>query len=251
MKNCVCQECNKIFTPSPGSFGKYCSLSCSTSHRNKLAGENAKIKYNQTPKLCSLCSTPLDFFKRKNKFCSHSCAAKISNLTPRERRGPIPKEKFLFSTINFYQCFHTGLWYSNREPDGSIRRTSPYIKTKKQNYYWQARFRFNVYHYPDEFDLSLLDEHGWYSCPGRKRKNLPKNTNGVSRDHIISVIYGFNHDIDPGIIAHPANCCLLLHKDNKKKSTRCNLSLEDLLVKINQWNKKYNSTPSGVPASNR
>ena len=251
MKNCTCQECHKIFQLSPGSFGKYCSLSCSTRHRNKLVNEKSKMKYALNPKPCSACQTPLDFSKRKNKFCSHSCAAKITNLVPRIRRGPAPKEKLLFSQINFYQCSHTGLWYSNRNSDGTIRRSSPYIKTKKQTYYWQARFRFNVYHYPGEFNLSLLEKYGWYSCPGQKRKNLPKNVNGVSRDHIISVSYGFKHNIDPLIISHPANCRLLVHKDNKKKSGHCDLTLEDLLLKIEQWDKKYKSTSSGVPASNR
>ena len=101
-----------------------------------------------------------------------------------------------------------------------------------------AKFNFNLASYPEEFDFPLIKEFGWYS-PTNKKDNL----GGVSRDHILSVRFGFLNNIDPKIIAHPANCQLLLHSDNISKNHRSHISLEDLLLKIEKWEKKYHQFP--------
>lgn len=49
--------------------------------------------YNNQPNLCAECSNSIEYNKRKNKFCSHSCSAKFSN-TKRERK------------INFSKCLN-------------------------------------------------------------------------------------------------------------------------------------------------
>lgn len=238
MKTSNCQHCSKLFTITPGSYGKFCSLSCGTTFRNKINLEKSKTNYILNPVKCKCCQTILDFDKRKNKYCSNSCASKITNTISR-KRGPTAAEKFPFSKIKFILCTHTNQYYSNKNPDGSIRRCSPYIKTIKEQYYSAARFKFNVYHYPEEFDLKLIEKHGWYTCPGLKRKGKTKNILGVSRDHIISVSYGFANNIDPSVISHPANCRIMLHSANKIKHNKCDLTIEQLLEKINCWNKKY------------
>lgn len=238
MKNAICQHCSNLFIVKAGCYGKFCSLSCGTSFRNKIKLEKVTANYNLNPVRCGCCQTIIEYTKRKNKYCSNSCASKITNKINR-KRGPSPAEKFPYSTVKFILCRHTNRYYSNRNTDGSIRRCSPYVKTAKEKYYSLARFKFNVYHYPEEFDLSLIHQHGWYTCPGKKRKNQSKNINGVSRDHIISVSYGFNNRIDPYIISHPANCQIILHSENKKKSTNCKLTVNQLLKKISDWDKKY------------
>jgi hypothetical protein len=234
----TCLHCSKLFTPVVGSYGKFCSLSCSNFYRANEQRTKKKLEYNKNPKKCKNCSISLLFDKRMNMYCSHSCSAKSTNCIPR-RRGPIAKNKPKYSTIKFMFCEFSKQWYSNRNPDGSFCRISPYIKTAKEQYYSAARFRFNVYNYPDEFDLKLIDTVGWYTCPGKKRKNDTKNIYGVSRDHIISVSYGFKYGIDPKIISHPANCRIMLHSDNKKKSDSSDLTVDQLLVRIKQWNEKY------------
>jgi len=238
MKDAICQYCSKLFIVSPGSYGKFCSLSCGTIFRNEENFNKLKSKYDLNPVGCKNCQNVLSYEKRKNKYCSKSCASKITNQIDR-KRGPSSVEKAPYSKIKWIWCSHTNQYYSNRNKDGSFRRSSPYIKTQKEKYYNSARFRFNVYHYPDEFDLSLIEKHGWYTCPGRKRKNQSKNILGISRDHIISISYGFLNNIDPKIISHPANCRLMLHSDNKNKHTKCELTIEELLEKITRWNKKY------------
>lgn len=239
MKSATCQHCSILYTVTPGSFGKFCSLSCGTIFRSNKNLEKSIEKYHQNPTLCKCCNTALIYTKRMNKFCSHSCSAKITNQIPR-KRGPTAREKFPYSKIEFILCPHTNQYYSNKNPNGSHRKCSPYIKTIKQQYYLNAKFKFNVYHYPSYFDLSLIEKHGWYTCPGAKRKNQPKNINGVSRDHIISVSYGFANNIDPKIISHPANCKLMLHRENKIKHSKCDMTLEELMENIAMWHLPLN-----------
>lgn len=249
MKLTYCQSCNTSFIPKAGTFGKFCSLSCSSRFNNKLATEKKISKYSIAPALCTCCTTSLPYEKRKNKFCSISCSTTFNNVKKdytKFKPGPVPKEKLLFCPIKFNLCKHTNKWYSNKNPDGTIRRCSPYIKTIKEQYYNEARFKFNVYHYPNEFDLFLIEQHGWYTCPGLKRKGHLKNINGVSRDHIISVSYGFANNIDPKIIAHPANCRIMIHLDNKIKHGNCALTLHQLLEKITTWDQKYSERRIGL-----
>ena len=105
-----------------------------------------------------------------------------------------------------------------------------------QQYRTDCKFNFSVYDYPDEFDLTLIDQFGWY-----KAKNRGDNIHGVTRDHMISVKFGWENKIDSKIISHPANCNILLHLDNVRKNRKNSISLAELLVKIDNWNIKYNS----------
>ena len=95
-------------------------------------------------------------------------------------------------------------------------------------------FKFNVYDYPDEFPIDLINEYGWYSA-----SNRGGNLNGVSRDHMISVKYAYDNAIDHNLISHPANCKLMIHNENVSKYSKCSISVEELIQKINEWNCKY------------
>lgn len=81
MSICINPKCQSEFIPLSGSKGKYCSLSCGTVHRNEIARQNRLEEYNQNPKLCLSCDSPLDYAKYKNKnvHCNHSCAAGYTN----------------------------------------------------------------------------------------------------------------------------------------------------------------------------
>jgi len=116
-------------------------------------------------------------------------------------------------------------------------RKIPLEKRKKDTLYHYRMccvFKFNLADYPEEFDFSLIEEHGWYSA-----KNRGNNLNGVSRDHIVSVKYGYQNNIDPNIISHPANCRLMLHGSNVSKGEKCGMTVEQLKEKIRQWDEKY------------
>ena len=61
----------------------------------------------------------------------------------------------------------------------------------------------------------------------------------VYRDHLVSVKYGFINNIDPKIISHPANCQLLKHTNNSIKKDKSDLTLTELLNKIEKWEIKF------------
>lgn len=232
----ICKHCLGII----GHQGRiFCSLSCSTSHRNQETMKIQTEKYDRSPSVCQnpICIKILPFEKRKNKYCSNSCAAIVNNKMDR-KRGLTPKTKYPFTYVSFLTCDITGKTYLSRNRDGSKRRRSPYIsKSLIEEYYDACRFKFNVYHFPNEFDLSLIEKHGWYSTPGSR--NGIRNLDGISRDHIISKRYGYENKIDAKIISHPANCRLISHRENKAKGINSDMTLEELMVKIKNWDQKY------------
>jgi len=110
------------------------------------------------------------------------------------------------------------------------RRAKKCLGDDYKNYRRDCQFKFSLNDFPDKFDFGLIGVHGWY-----KAKNRGDNPNGISRDHAISIKFGWNNDISPEIIAHPANCILMPHTDNMKKNMKCSLSLEELKIKIENW----------------
>lgn len=90
--------------------------------------------------------------------------------------------------------------------------------------------------YPDEFDFKLIEQYGWY-----KAKNRGNNPNGVSRDHMYSVVDGFVNNVDPLIVAHPANCRLIRQSENASKKNKSCITLDELKERIRIWNEKYTS----------
>ena len=107
-------------------------------------------------------------------------------------------------------------------------------KLEFEQYRHSCQFRFALNAFPDEFDFDLIRKYGWY-----KAKNHGDNLTGVSRDHMYSVMDGFVNHVDPKIISHPANCQLLLHSANVSKKDKSSITLEELLNRIDRWNKKY------------
>lgn len=108
-------------------------------------------------------------------------------------------------------------------------------RSEKVIYKNKTNFKFALSDYTEEFDFSLIEQYGWY-----KAKNHGNNLNGVSRDHIVSVSYGYKNNIDPKIISHPANCQLLIHNDNSSKGNKnSQKDVEKLKQKILLWNQKY------------
>lgn len=95
----------------------------------------------------------------------------------------------------------------------------------------KCKFTFNVYDYPELFDISLIEKYGWYSPKNSKKSNL----NGISRDHLFSISEGFKYNIDPNIISHPLNCKLVRHVENQRKGMNSEISIDELIYKIRTW----------------
>jgi len=176
----------------------------------------------QTPKVCCIeCKTIF----RTNHFVRHSkkrCIEwkKKNGMIPKGKRGGWNKGLTKMTSSLVKKGTDT---YRRRYENGEYTRRTQTDDIKKQ--YWQdCKFKFNVYNYPEIFDLNLLDKFGWY--------HPVENPSGVSRDHIISVSYGWKNGIDSNIINHIANCKLMIHLENNKKNNRSDLLLEELLQKI-------------------
>ena len=152
-------------------------------------------------------------------------------------------KKFAMSPKSINKAIAAGLFKSRTPSDSANTRNKMYprdysaIRAKRTaitNYRGECSFKFNLATYPDEFDFALVTQYGWYSA-----KNRGNNSGGVSRDHMVSVRYGFDNKVDPKIISHPANCALILHRDNTRKQMKCSITLRELMQRISEWDSKY------------
>ena len=69
-----------------------------------------------------------------------------------------------------------------------------------------------------------------------------RNKNTIVRDHIFGRKNGFNNSVFPEIVRHPANCQLITHSENIKKSLTENdseMGIDELFEKIINWEDYY------------
>jgi hypothetical protein len=226
---------------SSGHNGKYDQISERARNRKK----NEEILYLLQPKVCLECSEILPFEIRHSKFCSKSCSAIYTNSRKdytKIKVGPKKKDPIIYKHI----CKNCNKVFTNEKPNirfcsrscASSFRYKPNRTNRPAliNYRADCSFKFSLNDFPDEFDFSLIEQFGWY-----RAKNRGDNLTGISRDHMISVKYGFDNNIDPKIISHPANCQLVRHNENSSKCSKCSITIEELYKRIDEWNNKYGS----------
>lgn len=248
MKNCKNNECDNQIDDKK----TYCSLRCRNVFVNKNIrdynqnsnGLSKQKKYEDNKKRCSNpnCNKELPYSKRKNQFCSKSCSVSIINTkrvcTWGEKiSNGVKKHIDENITLKVKNCKSCGKIISGRSKycNEECRKNFKRINTTEfQKYKLDSAFKFNLADYPNEFDFSLIEQFGWY-----KPKNKGDNLNGVSRDHKISVVYGYNNNIDTKIISHPANCQLMKHTENISKHKKNSITIEELLILIQNWETKY------------
>ena len=173
--------------------------------------------------------------KYEKVFCSKKCSNShsVSDITKkkiskslckiREERKCVVCDSFFL----LYKRQHTCSKKCQR-----IYRRSMYLNTLDvyKRYRVECIFRFSLNDYPDSFDFSLIDKYGWY-----KAVNNGNNPNGISRDHMMSIRYGFDNNIPAEYIRHPANCQLLRQSVNVSKGKKTSITLDELLKRIEQW----------------
>jgi hypothetical protein len=245
----------------------YCSLTCRNIFFNKHLRNYDKVsnafkqkkkerekEYLENPNFCNYCRSIIDFEKKDNHFCSHSCSAKANNgKRDYNWTDKISEGVKRFINDNGYfgvllkntniekiekKCPNCNKFFSkknNKYCNNSCRRE---FERKNMDEYKKYRndsnFNFNLADYVDEFDFTLIEKYGWYS-PTNKNNNL----GGVSRDHMFSVREGFEKGIDPKIISHPANCRLIIHTENISKNKKSIITIEELLDRIQKFEEKY------------
>jgi hypothetical protein len=258
MKERICKWCEEKFEGMSGRvFSNHVRWCSKNPERNKTdfrsIMEEVEAKKNGKHKnfvvKCFTCRTEFTvkereklFPQREKYFCSRSCSNK------RERTEEV-KEKIKKSVLKFLNkeftgvkknCPHCKKDFNTTKKDKKFCSVECWKKclaeksNKIQSYRRKCKFNFNPYKYPNEFDMKLLKDRGFYS-PSNKKNNL----GGVSKDHMVSVRWGFDNTTDPKIISHPANCQLMIHNENISKHKKCDLTLEELLVRISRWEEKY------------
>lgn len=184
-------------------------------------------------KSCPKCLTT---HEKPGTYCSRACANSrtwSANDKAKKSVASMTSQKVLAAhrarTKNNYICKHCTEASRNKLFCSRACYTDYHVahRTPFENYRLAASFEFNVFDYPSIFDLELLTKVGWYK-PGA-------NSNGMSRDHMVSIRYGFDNNIDPAIIKHPANCALILSRINRQKYSKCSITLEQLLDRIDNW----------------
>lgn len=251
---------NKSDKYSNGYNGKYHCEEYKNSVQvsiNKRYGELLRfnVKCAKCESIFEVKERELSFPSKEKYFCSRTCAnSHIVSDEHRKKtsrtltgRAYIPEQKVTkaceeceseFTYIKTVRTRHKRFCCRScitknirRIKDAELRKK----RTAFRNYRLDCEFKFSLKDYPDEFDFNLLEQHGWY-LP----KNRGNNLNGVSRDHMISVRFGFDNDIPPEQIRHPANCKLLQHNSNVSKGTKNSITYDQLLQRISAWNSKYN-----------
>jgi hypothetical protein len=263
-KDRTCQYCEKLFLNEDGkvfaNHVRWCDKNKTNgdkgiSKRNQTNSDLFSLKFGEIKQFevtCCKCEIVFAVKERENKhperdiyFCSRSCAnsrgprsedfkekvrAKLSGRIIVQRRSRICEGCRLEFQID---SKHPKQKCCSVECSRKVRYGD--IDKESLKYYRRAcSFKFNLADYPGEFDFGLVEQYGWYAA-----KNRGDNLCGVSRDHIISVKYGFENNVDVSIISHPANCRLMVHNSNVSKGKKCGMTLEQLEEKIKWWNEKY------------
>jgi len=218
-----CCKCKKLFSVVereknfPSKERYYCSRTCANSHivteaHRKKTSESLTGRIYSPPKLltaeCSECHNSYEYIK---------------HYTSKPR------------TFCSQSC---AAKFSSKKRNAEARLKRSALK----NYRADCAFKFNLADYPDEFDFMLIEQYGWY-----KAKNRGNNLQGVSRDHMVSVRYGFDNNIPAEHLSHPANCKLIRHGENVSKGKKNSISYEELLEKIKTWNRKYKNSNKCSP----
>lgn len=206
----ICQKCNITHDGEYGS-GRFCSSKCArsfaTKHKRNEINDKVSLKMSKR-KLSENHKKNIEQatnFNRKEKIIRPCVGCNIiMNCRPSDKR------KF---------C-NPGCWAHYTE-----KNKEPFLLYRQR-----CNFDFNIADFIDKFDFTLVEQHGWYS-PSNKGNNL----NGVSKDHMLSVRTGFELGIDPEIIKHPANCKIMLHRQNQSKREKNSITIEELLERIRNW----------------
>lgn len=117
-------------------------------------------------------------------------------------------------------------------------------QTMVENGYWRAKEEKSAYEIYfkaadwtrkmwDIVDSDLLKTHGVFNCK--------TNTRGCVRDHMYGRRAGFENNVPPVLLRHPANCNIITNIENieKAKSNDISKSLDQLLKDIINYDKEW------------
>lgn len=209
-----CQE--KFVKPEPTSV--YCSISCSNSMRTHTS--ETKIKISNS--LSKVNSNKDKQYKDVDFIVTHY------QKTNRVYRKDISHENY--SPLRWYTCMECDKLQIGRNHK---KYCSDCSNMYSQNGRFKFRFTFNVYDYPELFDLNSLNDIGWKSPRGDMT-----NPNGYTRDHKVSVYDALKFNYDPYYISHVMNCELMRMYDNCSKNRSSSITYDELVKLVDEFDSK-------------
>lgn len=266
----TCEICNKPFKSKDAlnghkrmhgeSSGKIHVIYCSCTINRKVIKASNLDKYLLGFKPCAECGK---IEKRNLKFCSGTCRAKFTNRERKESGWSRTEESRAKTARTIRQNnrhkqtpFEWGLDDAG-DYDVIRIRTCRYCKSKfvtrtvssacnaclsdseitkrreKKKLRGKYGFTFDIYNYPDLFDLDLISRLGMYSPRNRDNRNI----DGLSRDHRVSVAEAIDNGYDPYYITHPINCELMPFRKNSSKNDKSSIVYDELVRQVDQYDK--------------
>lgn len=239
-----CKQCPQLIIPSK----TFCSSSCSATYNNINRKDTTLGKTKNI--ICYRCNNYLVEVSVHAPISSAKCE-KCKNIIQKEKNF-IQKEKRINKSLNptvqneksliyhsivgeysplfINKCHHCNIKYVSR-----VRRK--YCDIHKEYYSESAKsgykFTFNVYDFPELFDVNLIEQYGFYQPNERHNKKI--NKFGVSRDHRVSINEAIRNNYDPYYISHPLNCEIMLHSDNNKKKTKSSITYDELVKLVDDY----------------
>lgn len=208
------------------------------------AGVWLKDDTSQTESICMQCGDGFVKNKEGSKFCSKSCSTTFYNKkrchtietkdkirkSLRERNALRRKVVGPFCKLYLGTCAHCGCAIASRRRRKYCNDHMVLYKSNQRNKY---AFTFQFSKHPTLFPSFgiLMKQYGMWS---------PTNTNGLTRDHRISVVEAIKQNYDPYYITHPINCELLCWQDNNHKNTKCSMSYEELIRLVDEYDRGQN-----------
>lgn len=256
----ICPYCGEILKMNKRSFAnhvRWCKSNPKYEEIRKRTSENLsktlkqeKNKIKEFTFNCVVCNKEYTIETTENainkgkyrKTCSSKCSHKLTHLNSDSQKRNNKISKTLTNNNKITKtCEFCGKQFIPKKKyqkycsvSCAAKNKYSFNRTIKTEYKRSCSFKFSLNTYPNEFDFTLVEQFGWYQA-----KNHGNNLNGVSRDHIFSIDNGLKLLIDPYLISHPANCMLLKQSDNASKSNKSNISIDELITKIRDWNIKY------------
>lgn len=222
-----CLNCNKIIsyekTISDKGVRKYCNHSCAATHTNKLRPPKSEATRNK------LANSLANY--HKNNPMTTPQRLKISRSLSQSIFNPFSRAYFRNSVAGEYSllfnntCKHCNTKFVNRKNVKYCQNHSHLYKSNNRNRYV---FTFSLKTYPDLFGhmSKQLKEVGIWSYD---------NTDGLTRDHKISVNEAIHNNYDPYYIKHPLNCELMSWTENNKKKTKSSLMFSELKLLVDEY----------------
>lgn len=225
-------------------FQLVCScIDCKLQLSVQNLGQHIKSKHSETSlKICPKCNKK---HSKEGTFCSRSCASSRKHSTEsRLKRAKTLTKKTTpvicgpYTKLKRCKCLHCGKISLFRNYKGYCNDCEHLYSHNGRAKYW---FCFNVFHYPDLFDLSLISEFGF--------RDSKTNPNGITRDHKISVNEAIRNNYDPYYIRHPLNCELMFFEENNRKKTKCSISYKKLISLVDAYEKMRRRVDSNTPTT--